>query len=344
VPDDADEQEPRLDVSRRAGWVAGGVVVALVVVLAVAVWLFGSSGGTPSGAPSTSSPTVVTAPTSSAPTAKPPGPRKHHHRVRSPLQPIEIHRDPSCPVRPPRLLRVMQFNIHAGVSRYGGVGLARIAAEIRAAHPDVVSLNEVDSGTVRSGHADEAAYLDRATGLRAVYGPNLFGYDGGRFGNAILSRFPIRETHNTPLPGKPHAEPRGLLEATLRIGHRDVSFYSVHLSQGVRGAAQRARQAEAIARVIRPAGRPTIVSGDLNSRPGDLPVRILRQYLLDAQEVGGTGAGLTVPEGSPRSRIDYILYDNHFAALPRSTRVLASGSSDHRSVWTELVLRPKGQC
>jgi endonuclease/exonuclease/phosphatase family metal-dependent hydrolase len=342
VPDDQ-EREPRLDLSWRSAWVAGAVVLGLVAVFAVAVWVLGSPGGSPSGGPESTVPSVVTAPTSGAPTVKPPH-SPHHHRIKHPLQPVKIHRDPGCPIRPPQILRVMQFNIHAGVSRYGGVGLARIAAEIRAAHPDVVGLNEVDSGTIRSGHADEAAYLGRATGLRAVYGPNLFGYDGGRFGNAILSRFPIRENHNTPLPRRPHSEPRGLLEATLRVGRRSVSFYSVHLSQGGRGAAQRVRQAEAVARAIRSSGHPTIVSGDLNSRPGDLPVRILRQYLLDAQQQGGTGPGHTVPEGSPRNRIDYILYDNHFAAVPESTQVLASGSSDHRSVWTELVLRPKGQC
>lgn len=343
MPDDHPQpRKPRLDLSWRSAWVAGVVVLGLVAVFALAVRVLGSPGGPPSGSPGTS-PTVVTAPTSSAPTGRP----KHHgnhHRLRDPLQPVKIHRDPGCPIRPPQIIRVMQFNIHAGVSRYGGVGLAQIAAEIRAAHPDVVSLNEVDSGTIRSGHADEAAYLGRATGLRAVYGPNLFRYDGGRFGNAILSRYPIRETHNTRLPRRPHSEPRGLLEATLRVGNRTVSFYSVHLSQGERGAAQRVRQAEAVSRVIRTSPHPTILSGDLNSHPGDLPVRILRQYLLDAQEYGGRGPGLTVPEADPRGRIDYILYDNHFAPVRDSTRVLPSASSDHRAVWTELVLRPKGQC
>lgn len=323
-------------------WLAGAVVLTLVVVIAVVVSVIAGPDGSPSATPG-SSPTVVTAPTSTAPTGRP-GHRHEHHRLRDPLQPVRIHRDPGCPIRPPTILRVMQFNIHAGVSRYGGIGIARIAAEIRAAHPDLVSLNEVDDGTVRSGGTDEPAYLSQATGLHVVYGPNLFGYDGGRFGNAILSRFPIAATHNTRLPRRPHSEPRGLLEASIRIGHRTISFYSVHLSQGGRGAVPRIRQAEAIARVIGSTSRPTILSGDLNSGPADLPVRILRQYLLDAQQYGGHGPGLTVPEVAPRNRIDYILYDNHFAPLPGSTQVLPSASSDHRSVWTELVLRPKGQC
>jgi endonuclease/exonuclease/phosphatase family metal-dependent hydrolase len=341
VPDD--QPEPRLEVSWRAAWVTALVVLGLAAVLAATVWVRASTGGTPDAAP-TGTPTVVTAPTSTAPSGMTAHAGPHRHRVRDPLTPVRIHHDPGCPIRPPTLLRVMQFNIHAGVSRFGGVGIARIAAEIRAAHPDLVSLNEVDDGTLRSGRTDEAAYLGAATGLHAVYGPNLFGYDGGRFGNAILSRFPLTATHNTRLPGRPHYEPRGLLEATVRIGHRDISFYSVHLTQGGRGALMRIRQAEAIGRVIRSTGRPTVLAGDLNSGPTDLPVRILRQYLLDAQQYGGRGPGLTVPEAAPRSRIDYILYDNHFAPLPGSTLVLPSSSSDHRSVSTELVLRPKGQC
>jgi endonuclease/exonuclease/phosphatase family metal-dependent hydrolase len=318
-------------------------VLGLVAVVAL-VWDQSSSGRTPTDAGAGAGPTVVTSPTSTAPPTEAPR-HGRHHRLRRPLQPVKVHRDPGCPIRPLQLIRVMQFNIHAGVSRYGGSGLAQIAAEIRAARPDVVSLNEVDDGTVRSGRTNQAAYLATATGMHAAYGPNLFGYDGGRFGNAVLSRFPIVSSHNTRLPHRPHAEPRGLLEVRLRIGHRTVRFYSVHLSQGHRrGAAQRARQAEAIARVIRAGRIPTILSGDLNSRPAELPVRILRQYLLDAQEQGGTGSGLTVPEGHPLNRIDYILYDNHFAAVRDTTRVIPSGSSDHRSVWTELVLRTRGQC
>ena len=50
----------------------------------------------------------------------------------------------------------------------------------------------------------------------------------------------------------------------------------------------------------------------------------------------------TVPEVSPRERIDYVLYDDGFVVVPGSTRVLPSASSDHRAVLTELALLPEG--
>jgi endonuclease/exonuclease/phosphatase family metal-dependent hydrolase len=99
-------------------------------------------------------------------------------------------------------------------------------------------------------------------------------------------------------------------------------------------------ETQTVAQVLRQAAYPTILAGDLNSRPGSVPVRILRHYLLDAQELGGTGSGDTVPETSPRSRFDYVLYDQHFAVVPGSTLVRSSPSSDHRSVFTQLFLLP----
>lgn len=349
VPDEQDPLEPpgepRLEIPWRSAWRAGALVVGLIAVFPLALWVAGSpwasstgAVGHPAGRQATASPPVSTAPARRQP--------RHVRRVRAgaPLQPVRIHRVAGCPLSPPTILRVMQFNIHAGISRFGGLGIARIAAEIRAAAPDLVSLNEVDDGTTRSGHADEPAYLAAATGLRPVYGPNLFGYDGGRFGNAILSRYPVVTSRNTRLPDRPRAEPRGLLQTTLRVGGRTIAFDSVHLTQGRGHTASRVREALAVARLVSSTPYPTILAGDLNSRPGDLPVRILRHYLLDAQEYGGSGPGATVPEGRPVNRIDYILYDNHFAPLRGSTQVVPSESSDHRSLRTELVLRTPGQC
>ena len=132
----------------------------------------------------------------------------------------------------------------------------------------------------------------------------------------------------------------------LRVEGRAVDFYSVHLTQGaISGLPQRIVQAQAITRILRTSHRPTILAGDLNSRPGTLPVRILRGYLLDAQEQAGTGSGDTVPAGAPVNLGSTTsLYDNHFRPTPGDTQVLPSSSSDHRAVLSELILLPGGHC
>jgi endonuclease/exonuclease/phosphatase family metal-dependent hydrolase len=333
VPDDPG---PRLHPSRRTLWVAPSTVVGLVGVLGFAIYI--APGGSSSTTPP---PSVITAPTSSAATQ--PATLAERRNVGPELQPIEVDRDPSCSPRRAPVLRVLQFNIHFGISRVGIVDLTEIAAEIQAVRPDLVSLNEVDSGTFRSRRIDEPSFLAEATGLRAVYGPNL-PWEGGLFGNAILTRFPEVESHNLRLPGVPGMEPRGLLTATVRVGARTVSFSSMHLSDGSDGRTSRILQAQAVAHGLQQSSPPTILAGDLNSGPHALPVRVMRQYLLDAQEQGGTGRGDTIPEPAPRTRFDYVLYDNRLAVVPGSTRVLPSASSDHGSVFTELALLPKRGC
>ena len=247
-----------------------------------------------------------------------------------------------CQNRPAPVLRILQFNIRAARSVGGYVDLAQIAAEIEAVRPDLVSLNEVDSDTSRT-RVDEPAYLAAATGLHVVYGPNLI-YDGGPFGNAILTRYPVVDSDNLRLPGTAGLEPRGLLRVVVSVGARRVAFTSTHLSDGEDGRQSRLLQALAVARALRSMTGPTVLAGDLNSVPADVPARILRRDLLDAQAEGGTGSGDTYPQTNPSSRFDYILYNRRLAVVPDSTQVRASRSSDHRSVFTELTLLTRHGC
>lgn len=305
--------------------------MAAIVLAAVTV-------GGPSQAPAadTSSAAVATAPASTAATPSV-GPGLVGPELRAPARSRG-----ECANRRTPTLRVLQFNIRAGISGAGEVDLARIAREIEAVHPDLVSLNEVDSGTLRT-RVDEPAYLAEATGLHAVYGPNLT-YDGGRFGNAVLTRYPVVKSRNLRLPGTFGLEPRGLLTVVVRVeGHR-IAFASTHLSDGSAGRQSRTLQALAVAEALRSSAAPTILAGDLNSVPADLPARILRRSLLDAQEEGGTGDGDTIPEPSPTARFDYVLYDEHFAVVPDRTHVRSSASSDHAAVSTELTLLPAHGC
>jgi endonuclease/exonuclease/phosphatase family metal-dependent hydrolase len=329
------ESGSRLRFRWRASWLAVGAVLAAAGVFATAIRIPSASRGSSSAMPSVSVMTarVSMAATPSVQTVAPP--------LLAPGLGVSLVTS-LCQERRWPVLRVLQFNIRAAISGSGGVDVSQIAAEIQAVQPDLVSLNEVDSRTLRT-HVDEPAYLAEATGLHVVYGPNLI-YDGGPFGNAILTRYPVVESHNLGLPGTFGLEPRGLLTAIVSVDGRRVAFSSTHLTEGSDGRHSRLLQALAVAQALHSTAAPTILAGDLNSDPTDVPERILRGHLLDAQEEAGTGLGETFPEANPSSRFDYILYDDHFAVVPGSTRVQTSNSSDHRSVFTKLTLLSKHRC
>ena len=79
--------------------------------------------------------------------------------------------------------------------------LARIANVIKAADVDVVAVQEVDIRTRRSGtDVDQLAELAKLTGMHGRFGKGR-DYDGGEYGQAILSRQPIKELDVHKLPG-----------------------------------------------------------------------------------------------------------------------------------------------
>ncbi len=91
--------------------------------------------------------------------------------------------------RSARYIRVLSYNIRHGEGMDGQVDLARIAAVIRSARPDLVSLQEVDVGTERTNRIDQVATLARLTGMAPIFVGNIT-YQGGDYGNAILSAYP----------------------------------------------------------------------------------------------------------------------------------------------------------
>ena len=126
-------------------------------------------------------------------------------------------------------IRFLSYNIHHGAGIDGKLDLKRIARVIRSASPDVVSLQEVDRKTGRTGGVDQAAELARLTNMNFSFGASM-DFDGGKYGNAVLTRFDIIKTQVVSLPG----EPRSALCVTLKTTAQAPSpgqflFIATHL-------------------------------------------------------------------------------------------------------------------
>src|SRR6185295_10041917 len=125
-------------------------------------------------------------------------------------------------------LRVMSYNIHVGVGMDKQLNLQRIADVINEQHPDLVGLQEVDRGVKRTQGIDEIAELARLTKMEYAFAHNL-DYQGGQYGVAILSRFPILKTDHRMYENKREAERRGMIRIEVKPAKQVVSFVTTHL-------------------------------------------------------------------------------------------------------------------
>jgi endonuclease/exonuclease/phosphatase family metal-dependent hydrolase len=232
-------------------------------------------------------------------------------------------------------MRVMAYNIKHGRGMDGRVDLERIARVIEAVKPDVVTLQEVDERCGRSGDVDEAAWLGERLGMTAIFGP-FMDYDGGRYGMALLSKWPIVAWENHELP--PGPEPRTVLAARLRVDRGvEVVVAGVHLyGDGV----QRMAQARAMLRIFETESRPVILAGDFNSRP-ESPVMALLGSTWTNPDKGADR--FTFDSVRPDREIDYILLrpGTRFEA-PTVDVLVEPVASDHRPLVLDTELRRKG--
>jgi beta-N-acetylhexosaminidase len=247
----------------------------------------------------------------------------------------------------PGLIRVLVYNIHAGQDTLGRSNLARVAEVVRTSGADVALLQEVDVGTQRSGGVDQVAELARLTGLEGAFGSTL-DYQGGRYGIAVLSRWPIRSDTLVRLAVDPpqlraggSPEPRGALRVTVDAPGGPLLVVNTHLDPS-RDPRYRLQEAAGVARAVAGPGVAegrVIVGGDLNAEPGAAPVRHLEGAgWRDAWRACGSGPGLTFPAHAPVKRIDYALLGDGLAC--RDATVLESDASDHRPLLVTVAPLP----
>jgi endonuclease/exonuclease/phosphatase family metal-dependent hydrolase len=235
---------------------------------------------------------------------------------------------------PPKSLRVLCYNIHHGEGTDGKLDLARIAGVIRAARPDLVALQEVDRNARRTGKVDQAAELARRTGMHAAFA-RAIDLQGGEYGLAVLSRFPLKGAKSHKLPGKEKQEARIVQEVTVEPkGLPRITFLNTHLQHD--DGPTREKQAARIVELFRKAEGPLILAGDLNAAPGSAPIKALAKPWSFATEPGGKGLQ-TIPSGAPKRQIDYVLFRPAGRFKVAEAKVIEEKvASDHRPVLAVL--------
>lgn len=232
-------------------------------------------------------------------------------------------------------VRVLTFNILHGATTEGDFDLDKIADVIKQVNPDLVALQEVDFKTNRAHNYDLATELGLRTKMAPLFGKAM-DYDGGGYGEGILSKYPIIASRNIPLPHSPGNEPRAALEVTVELESGDtVSFIGTHLEHQ-KESGDRVLQVQKINTVFLKNKYPTILAGDLNDLPGSRPISLLKEFW---KNVSDKNPEPTYPSENPRKKIDYIFYRPSGSWKALETKVICDTiASDHCAVFSVLQL------
>jgi len=202
--------------------------------------------------------------------------------------------------------------------------IARIVADY-----DIVALQEVDAGSLRSGFVNQVEYL--AHEARFPYWYAQLNRDLGPFaqhGNGLLSRLSPHALEDHKLPGR--IPGRGAIVMRCRFGVTEIVVVLLHLSLGERS---RQRQLSYVRSLIE-GERHVVVMGDMNSHLAGL---------LTDSPLAGCGLGPaadvrpTYPSWRPAIALDHVLTTPALAI--RRYEVLDCHISDHCPIAVSIALR-----
>jgi endonuclease/exonuclease/phosphatase family metal-dependent hydrolase len=248
-------------------------------------------------------------------------------------------------------LRVATYNIHAGAGSDEVFDLDRTAAELAELDADVVAMQEVDvHWSDRSQWRDLAGELADRLGMEAYFGPiySLEPLEPGQprreYGNALLSRFPIRYGHNHEITRLSTQDPDpvpkpvpGFPEIAIKVRGVPVHVYATHLDYRADPSVRRTQVGEMLDIMGDSRHGATVLMGDFNAKPDAPELAPLWNQYRDAWSEAGEGAGATYPADDPVDRIDDIAVSSRVTVT--AARVGESLASDHRPVVAELRIR-----
>ncbi|MEX6500506.1 endonuclease/exonuclease/phosphatase family protein [Pseudomonas zhanjiangensis] len=254
--------------------------------------------------------------------------------------------NPQCPVAgdwpSDGRLRLLSFNIQVGISteRYrhyltrgwqhllphtGRANNLQRIGEVLGGY-DLVALQEVDGGSLRSGFVNQVEHLAHLGAFPYWY--QQLNRNLGRLAqhsNGVLSRLRPSLLEDHPLPGPPG---RGAMLLRLGEGADAIVVVMMHLALGAR---TRTRQLAYVRELIG-GYRHQVLMGDMNTHAADLlQSSPLRDLGLIAPQIEAT-----FPSWRPQRCLDHILLSPGLE-LER-VEVLALPISDHLPVAVEIRL------
>jgi endonuclease/exonuclease/phosphatase family metal-dependent hydrolase len=121
----------------------------------------------------------------------------------------------------------MTYNVHSCIGMDKALDPNRIAEVIRKSGAQVIGLQEVENNFgKRSNFENQPKILAAKLGMYVVYGPAM---KGEKFGNALLSKYPIIESKNHKLFNMSDFEQRACIEAGIKTPAGIFKVFVTHI-------------------------------------------------------------------------------------------------------------------
>jgi endonuclease/exonuclease/phosphatase family metal-dependent hydrolase len=206
------------------------------------------------------------------------------------------------------LLRVVTYNVHKCRGLDQRVDPARIANVLQAIDADIIALQEVVSIESRNPADDQARFIAEGLGFDVAFGQNRW-HNGGRYGNVVLTRFPIHVSRNHDLTAG-RRERRGCLQVDVALEATTLHVFNLHLGTGF---IERRRQARRLwnEQIFSPTGikGPRIVLGDFNEWVRGSVSDLLAGLFEYADIRRSLNRSRTYPGLLPFLHLDHIYFD-----------------------------------
>ena len=236
-------------------------------------------------------------------------------------------------------IRVLSYNILHGATVNRNNDLDVVARAILKANPDVVALQEVDYRTNRADRLDVTSEIAIRTKMVSIFAKAV-DWDGGEYGQALLSKYTFLKTGKVDLPTLEANEPRIAIESLMILPTGDtIRLVGTHLDHQ-KDSTERIEQAEELNRRFLIDNIPTILAGDINDIPGSETLKILESRWGTSYDPKDPIP--TFPSHAPEKKIDYVMFHPKERWRIVERQVLCDKvASDHCAVLIVLELLPQ---
>ena len=189
----------------------------------------------------------------------------------------------------------------------------------------------------RTEGKDEIVECSAMTQMHYAFAHNL-DYQGGQYGVAILSRFPIKSTDHRKYENLREAERSGMLRVEVDAGGRELNFVTTHLDYQHDDG--RLFETQQLLKFLESLKGPLIVVGDFNDEPAGSSYKLMSATFEDAwSRTQPKMLGLTYPADKPVKRIDYIFTRRSDRLRAKKAWITETQASDHLPLVADIELR-----